>query len=702
MILLHIHTASLLKDMSSLYGYIYCMLISEGLSGMPLFGGALYMIGRVTTVFAQTFSREEAQYLPRRLRMLRVPLLLLLLLLSLCVMVVYPQSFSSPQMWLIFSVVLSMQLGESLCQRMGRLCVEGRMERTTFLCLSGALLGCLLAIQSLILAVNLPPMMSLPMMLGYLLCAMTAFYHTYAAYEERAALPRPDQADAHDTLETLHRANALTAYERLSIVLLTAMEMTLIVMYTFLATTADQMLIRMALAVLTMVLCQEVAEVFLNRRQRKGKDEPTTLLIIGLCFWLYGLWIFSRMLRQRMVDVSIAYFCLALCSVGCSVCNACLTLLESPMDAVANFTSGQALPGYRLMRHVSREMASLLGQTLALAALTLLCFRTGQDLPHSAEEIAVRFQPIMVIPALLTAMMALLCVLRFPLSNRYLQKVLRFLHIREAGEENPALEKQLEDVVIHRHVQPLGIRFLMALARPLFRHTVKGAENIHPDESNPIVFLCNHGEIYGPVAGMLFCPVPVRPWTISDIAIDPKEVAEYVYRYTFSQMKWLGPLRWPLAKLCGPLSVWAMKSVECVPVYRHKPRELTTTFRKSVEAMQTGDNLLIFPENPDADPDKPGYEHGRPGELFRGFPMLAQLYYSRTGKACRFVPMLAHRGMRTLSFGTEIVYDPEKHPIEERDRVVEEASRQMQALFEREEALWREKQEKEAKKAKKN
>ena len=41
---------------------------------------------------------------------------------------------------------------------------------------------------------------------------------------------------------------------------------------------------------------------------------------------------------------------------------------------------------------------------------------------------------------------------------------------------------------------------------------------------------------------MLFCPVPVRPWTISDISIDPDEVAQYVYKYTFSQMKWLAYL----------------------------------------------------------------------------------------------------------------------------------------------------------------
>ena len=76
-------TTLLLTDMSSLYGYIYCMLISEGLSGMPLYGGALYMIGRVTTVFAQTFSPEEAIYLPKALRWMRIPLMILLLLLSL-------------------------------------------------------------------------------------------------------------------------------------------------------------------------------------------------------------------------------------------------------------------------------------------------------------------------------------------------------------------------------------------------------------------------------------------------------------------------------------------------------------------------------------------------------------------------------------------------------------------------------------------
>ena len=50
--------------------------------------------------------------------------------------------------------------------------------------------------------------------------------------------------------------------------------------------------------------------------------------------------------------------------------------------------------------------------------------------------------------------------------------------------------------------------------------------------------------------------------------------------------------------------------------------------------------------------------------------------------------MYAHRGLRTLSFGTEIVYDPDREPIVERDRLVESAHAQMRAMAERENALY--------------
>lgn len=274
-----------------------------------------------------------------------------------------------------------------------------------------------------------------------------------------------------------------------------------------------------------------------------------------------------------------------------------------------------------------------------------------------------------------------------------MDKLQRFLHLKEEGGDNPALEKQLETVVIKRHRYPIGTRLVMALLRPFYRHKLQGTENIVQDENNPIVFLCNHGEVYGPVVCMLYIPVPIRPWTISEMSIDPEEVSEYLYRYTIGPIQWLPEkVKHWITHIIGPVSVWAMNQVECVPVFRNKPSKLMQTFRLSVEAMEAGDNLLIFPENPNAIEDGKGYELGGLGPLFSGFAMLAQIYYNRTGKCCRFLPMYAHKKQRTMTFAPPITYDPNNDPMAERDRIVQYADSQMRRIAEEEEAKWQAKQ----------
>lgn len=682
---------ALSSAMTGLYAYIYCMMVSQALTQMPLYGGALFMCGRVATVFGQAFNARSQRYLPPKMGALRWALLGVLLLINLCVLVVYPWTLNSPHVWLLFTLVLTMLVRDAVCRRLVRLHAAGRLSEKRFLAYALLWHGMMFLTTAIVLLLQLSGQLAWSMLGGYLLCSLVAFYSMLKAREQLQESSNVSAEEPEQLGESVRKANAYQVYERLTTLIMAAMEMTLVVMYTYLAATAEQMLMRMGVAVLTSMVCREAAEWFLQWRRKREKGDPTNLMLAGLMMWLYGLGCFSGMLAAGVPNIAMTYVCLALCSVGSALCAACLTEMEQPMSAVAKFTAGSDLTGYRQMRMATRELATLLGQMLALVALTALCFLSGHEMPRSVAELAARFRPIMVIPALLTVLLALLCALRFPLSSRHMGKVMRLLHIRESGGENPALEKQLESVVIQRHTQPWIIRALMAILRPLFRHELKDVQNVHPDESNPIVFLCNHGEIYGPVAGMLFTPVPVRPWSISDITADPLEVAQFSYKHTFSHIGWLGPLRWPVARLLGYVSVWGLQSLECVPVYRNKPRELMTTFRKSVEAMQAGDNLLIFPENPDADPEDRGYEHGKPGELFRGFPMLAQVYYNKTGKRCRFMPMLAHRGMRTVSFGTEIIYNPDAAPIDERDRIVDEASRQIQAMYAREEALYRQK-----------
>lgn len=673
-----------------LYAYLYCMMASSILVAMPIFGGALFMCGQVAMVFFTTYTGAARAFLPKGARRWQTALLAFLLLVNLCLVVLYPISVESPRMWILFVLVLMMMLQETVNHQLMRLSLRGAMKNRTFLGLMGVSQLALLLVMTVTFLYNVRGPEGWWMLGGYVLCSVMACYDVL---KERAAwqvMPRPNAANAERTGEIVRKASAFQRYERLSTLILVAQEMTLIVIYTFLAVTAEQMLWSLVIAVATMLLCREAVEAFLRWREKGRPADPTNLLIVGLFLWLYGLMFFSRSL-DRAMGLTQVYICLGLCTGGAALCMTCLRRMDPAMAQVARFAAREDnTEDYHWMLVAQRTLAVLLGEMLALAALTVLCFYTGKDLPRDIAQIAERFQPIMVLPALLTVLAALLCVMRFPLTSRWMNKLSRFLHLREEGGENPALEKQLESVVVKRMKRPLGTRIILAMIRPFFRHTLKGVENIRQDDNNPLVFLCNHGEVYGPVVCMLYIPVAIRPWVMSELTIHKDEVAAYVHRYTISKMTWLGPLRWPAAKLVGVLSVWAMNQLESIPVFRNKPRELMQTFRRSVEAMQAGDNLLIFPENPNADQDHPGYEHaeGSLGELFRGYAMLAQVYYNRTGKCCRFLPMYAHRGLRTLSFGTEIVYNPDNEPIVERDRLVDGAYAQMQAMAAREEALY--------------
>ena len=53
---------------SQLYGYIFCMLVSNALTDMPLFGGALYLCGRMILVSGWVFSKSSRKLLPGNAR----------------------------------------------------------------------------------------------------------------------------------------------------------------------------------------------------------------------------------------------------------------------------------------------------------------------------------------------------------------------------------------------------------------------------------------------------------------------------------------------------------------------------------------------------------------------------------------------------------------------------------------------------------
>ena len=670
-------------SVSSLYSYIYCLLASRALLEMPLLGGALYMCSEIGNVFFSSYAGSHRELLPPKARRWHTVMLVTLMAMSVAVAVIYPFRVTSDLLWILFALVLAMLLRDGMGIRLVRSGAAGELKRNGFR-LALCLIHLLPALAVLwIFLYNLPQPLAWELAAGYVLCDLLSVYGQLKELREMKTVggESPLEGRTAEELQTsLERANTFRVYETLSALIAAAVEMTTVLIYTYVVVSGEDLLIQLTMAAGVSFLCRELTEWWLRRRQEKrGKSsEPAYILLLGLLIWFYGLNAFRQALMGRP-GLSVLCFCLGVCTAGATLCVTVLDWLERAMVDVARFTAGQEVAGYRALRSASLRLASLVGKMAALVVLVVTVFATDRWKPMLTEEVAASFQPILVVPVLLTVVGAVIFTFRFPLSVNTLHKLSRFLGMQE---ENPALRRQLESKVVKPHRQPFATQAIKAGVRLLMRHRLIGTEHIRPDDSNPIVFLCNHEEYYGPVISVSYIPVHVRPWSISSIMVGQEAVENYIYKYTFSDNRYVPrPLRRRAAHTVARLSIWCMRQLESIPVYRENPAQLIRTFRDSVEALQTGDNLLIFPENPNAQGQDHGYEYNSLGEFFSGFAMLAPIYYKRTGRLCRFLPMYANKKTRVIAFGNEIIYRPEEDQQTEKERIAAAAREEMLRLM---------------------
>lgn len=666
-----------LMTLCTLYEYMYATLLSGALGLLPVFGGAMFLSASVAASMARTLLGQERKYLTHRMRIAMTVLNALMLLGALALLTLYPVWWTDKGVWITFAVVLAISVRTAVGKRL----TARRMRRTI-----GAqaywimmLLAYLTppAAMAWILAANLETASAWQLWIGF--AAGTAL-EGYSLWRERDLLALDGVADDVEP-ETVARmaaelkqVNAYSAFQRVHLPVLMALQLTLVMVYTFIGLTAQQLMTCLLLAVGCTVVMREVS-VFCLRRMK----QPLTIqvLIFGLFLWLYGLFVFYRQLGQPL-NLTLNYLSMALSVSGLTVSVTALAELERRMTDVAQFTLKKRMHGYAQMRAAGTELAILLGQAAALILLTLLCLPEGTRGFGTAA-----FRPLMIVPPLILLLCALISALRFPMNNRHFQKLARWLTLENDGVDNPALKQQLESVVVRRHKNRFVVRLLIRLIRPLYYHKVIGTENLAPYEEGSMILICNHGEIYGPVVANLYIPIAFRPWVISNM-MEKDAIIEHMYEGTMVRQKWL-PEKWkrPLLNLITPLLVWIFGSLEGIPVYRGQPRELMRTFRETINAMQAGDNILVFPENgEDHAPGEKGYAADGVGQLYTGFAMIAPMYWAKTHKRAVFVPIYASRRQRTLTIGEGIVYDPTANATEEKLRIVNELLSAMQGMAE--------------------
>lgn len=212
----------------------------------------------------------------------------------------------------------------------------------------------------------------------------------------------------------------------------------------------------------------------------------------------------------------------------------------------------------------------------------------------------------------------------------------------------------------------LAIKWCVKTLYPRIR--VEGLENL-PEEG--VIIVGNHCKMNGPISSELYAPGKHYTWCAGEM-MQLREVPKYAFEDFWAEKpRWCRPFYRLLSYIIAPLSVCVFNNAGTIGVY-HDTR-IISTFRQTVKALQEGANVVIFPE------------YGEPYDhiicRFRDrFIDVAKLYYKRTGKAVRFVPMYLAPKLKTMYLGKPVVFHPEAPMEEERIRIAGELMAEVSSI----------------------
>jgi 1-acyl-sn-glycerol-3-phosphate acyltransferase len=189
-----------------------------------------------------------------------------------------------------------------------------------------------------------------------------------------------------------------------------------------------------------------------------------------------------------------------------------------------------------------------------------------------------------------------------------------------------------------------------------------GAENL--PEHGPAVFISNHLGAIGPIAVGASVPVQLHFWIHADM-LDPQLAPDYLRRdFVEGQLHLPQPFSGWLATVISRINVPLLSAVGGIPVY-HTPDGRLKTFQLSLDLLEQGKYILIFPEDPELPLD--ARYHMAPFQ--KGFARLGELFYGRTKQILPFYPLAVHGESMTVRVGKPGRYNPISNPASERTRI---------------------------------
>ena len=212
--------------------------------------------------------------------------------------------------------------------------------------------------------------------------------------------------------------------------------------------------------------------------------------------------------------------------------------------------------------------------------------------------------------------------------------------------------------------------FWEPLARLIFPKC-KTVTKVDLDDNESAIFLCNHSGAIGPATMTLYFKKPHKTWIISYV-MDKEVGANFFFHDALfgRSKKYKGFYRF-ISKITVRLLRPLLQIGNPIPVYHDK--RIMQTFRESLEALEAGQNLVIFPECPTKYSE---FVHS----LYDGFADIGRMYYVKTGKCIKFYPTYIEKKNRVISIGEPIAYNPDLSPREQRKLIADYVLKGMDAL----------------------
>lgn len=216
--------------------------------------------------------------------------------------------------------------------------------------------------------------------------------------------------------------------------------------------------------------------------------------------------------------------------------------------------------------------------------------------------------------------------------------------------------------------KPLFYRFIRSCIRVFIRkREFIGTEHIGED----CVVIGNHAQLYSPFICESYFPKKKYIWCIGQM-MKFKEVPKYAFEDFWSHKprwnRWFFKI---VSYLIAPFSVYVFNRADAIGVY-HDARVIST-FKESVKRLEEGACIIIFPE-------KREEFNNIVNDFQDKFVDLARLYYKKTGRCLKFVPMYNAVKLKKVIFGEAISFDPNMNIDDQRKLICDYLKREITNL----------------------